>query len=317
MGFHTVWLVYLGRRYGIVQSLSEKADTPRHLAKSLRLQGRAVETWCEAAAALGLLTRTAQGYALPQELRRFLTAEDDLEYLAGQFEYAAAMSLDYDHFDGLFRHGRALPALSRRRGTAAIEAATRWDHTAFLDVALPRWPHLRAHLVRGARVLDVGCGAGAWMVRTALRFPRSEFVGVDPDREALARARGPIGRNDLGGRVSTKLAEAEDLNSKTFFDIAYLGEVLSQVRDPVQVLRRVRRALKPRAHLVLLEGLRPARPSPGDAIVVALQLDQILQGSRFFTRAELSALLRRGGFRSAGPLDLGGGLWGITAVRGT
>jgi len=54
MGFHTVWLVYLGRRYGIVQSLSEKADTPRHLAKSLRLQGRAVETWCEAAAALGV-----------------------------------------------------------------------------------------------------------------------------------------------------------------------------------------------------------------------------------------------------------------------
>jgi ubiquinone/menaquinone biosynthesis C-methylase UbiE len=164
-------------------------------------------------------------------------------------------------------------------------------------------------------VLDIGCGAGAWMVRTALRFPRSEFVGIDPDLEALTRARGLIERNDLEERVSAQIADATHLDYEGTFDIAYLGEALSQMRSPDQVLRRVRRALKPGAHLVLLEGIRPARPGPEDAIVLAMNLDQILQGSRFFTRAELSGVLRQGGFRNTRGRNLGGGLGVFTATR--
>ncbi|CAG8472896.1 11377_t:CDS:2 [Paraglomus occultum] len=35
------------------------------------------------------------------------------------------------------------------------------------------------NLSLGASVLDVGCGAGSWMINTALDYPKSVFVGVD------------------------------------------------------------------------------------------------------------------------------------------
>ncbi|HKZ48049.1 MAG TPA: class I SAM-dependent methyltransferase [Thermoplasmata archaeon] len=312
MGFHTVWLTYLGRRYGLLKALEGRARQPADLAKSLRLHAPAVDTWCQAATAVGLIRHTAKGYALPRAHRELVLAEASRRYLGGQFEYAAAMSLDYGRFDALFRDGRSLSSLDRLRATQAVEAATIWDHTAFLEIALPRLRHVRGHLVRGARVLDVGCGAGVWMVRAALRFPKSEFVGVDPDLEALTRARRHIERNDLEERVTAELGSGSHLDYAREFDLAYLGEVLSQVRDPVGTLKHVRRTLKPRAHLVLLEGLRPATVRKGD-LVTAMGPDQALHGARFFSRPELARALKAGGLRPRTPIHLGGGLWAVAA----
>jgi SAM-dependent methyltransferase len=315
-GFYTVWMTYLGRRYGLLQGIGEKAATPAALGRALRLHRPAVVSWAEAAAACGLLDRLSPGtYRIATAAKPLLLDERGARYLAGQFEYAAAMSLDYERFDDLFREGRALPPRRRRRGAEAIEAATRWDITAFQELALPRWGHLRRHLEAGCRVLDVGCGAGAWMVRTARRFPRSRFVGIDPDPVALARARGAIRESRLGTRVRVEAGGAAGMTFRGAFDLAYLGEVLSQVEDPRGTCRAVARALKPSAHLVALEGIRPETPRSRDTVVLAMQLDQVLQGSRFFTRRELAAVLRGSGFRTARVVDLGGGLGAFAAVR--
>jgi tRNA1(Val) A37 N6-methylase TrmN6 len=54
----------------------------------------------------------------------------------------------------------------------------------------------------GARVLDVGCGAGAVMLAAAARRPQARFVGLERDAEAAALAAANIGLNGLSSRAS-------------------------------------------------------------------------------------------------------------------
>jgi len=297
----------------MLQHLGKTAVTATGLSTALHLHSPAVEAWCVAAASAGLLTQGRGGYRVPPKLVPLLLREGSPEYLAGQMEYAAAMSLDYAHFDRWFRNAKGIPARSRARLTEAIAQATRWDHTAFLEIALPRLPHLRRHLERGARVLDVGCGTGGWMLRTASHFPKARFTGIDPDLEGLASARKEIGKASLRKRVSVQLGVAAKTGFTAEFDIAYLGEALSAVADPAAALAGIRAALKPGAHLILLEGIVPANPSPKAVLIHAMDLDQRLQGGRFFSRRELTQLLKESGFRTARWLPLGGDLWAIAA----
>lgn len=312
-GFYTVWLAYLGRRYGILQELGKRAVTAKELSKTLHLHQPTVETWCVAAASAGILRRGPHGYRMPSGLVPYLLREESPGYLAGQLEYAAAMSLDYAHFDQLFRDMTPIAARDRARLTQAVADATRWDHTAFLHLALPQLPHLHRHFKHGAKVLDVGCGSGGWMVRTAARFPKSRFIGLDPDREALTSATQAIVRSGLKERVSVARGVVGRTGYTAEFDIAYLGEVLSAVQNPAAALAGVRAALKPAAHLLLLEGIVPATSSPNAALIHAMDLDQRLQGGRFFPRKELQGLLKSGGFRKPRWIPLGGDLWAIAA----
>src|SRR2546427_2674997 len=66
LGFYTVWVAHLGRRYGILQALSRRnrpAGT-RSIAATTRLAEPAVRVWCEAARALGLIEGTRGGYRM-------------------------------------------------------------------------------------------------------------------------------------------------------------------------------------------------------------------------------------------------------------
>ena len=42
----------------------------------------------------------------------------------------------------------------------------------------------------GERILDVGCGTGSLIVQLKVASPQSHIIGVDPDPEVLAKARG-------------------------------------------------------------------------------------------------------------------------------
>jgi trans-aconitate methyltransferase len=55
--------------------------------------------------------------------------------------------------------------------------------------ALRAVPGLSERLAHGVYVADVGCGGGASTVTMAAAFPRSRFLGIDPDPASVERAR--------------------------------------------------------------------------------------------------------------------------------
>lgn len=318
VGFLTVWIVHLGRRYGLVQALAAQTSPvpASRLARLCSLHEPAVATWCEAARSHGILRRTGEGYTLPSELRPLLAIEDHRDYLAGQFSYLALRSLDYDAFDDLFRSGVASPRSPH--GLEASGEATRWDHTAFLKVVLPAVPNLRERLQTGARVLDLGCGSGEWDLRLAPLFPRSRFVGVDPDRRAVAAARAMAEGSGMGDRLTFVHGYGESIRSLGAFDVVHLGEVLSAIAAKSEVLGNCLRALHPSGYLVIAEGLKEEQTrthTPTSQLMDAMELDFALQGTRFLTRGELRTLLRGSGFVQPRFVNVGGGLWYVVVRR--
>ena len=317
LGFYTVWVVHLGRRYGIIPYLSRRKRPAgaRAIARACELHEPAVRVWCESARSLGIIDREGDGYRMPPISGALFADADDVRFLGGQFSYLALRSLDFEAFDALFRRGR-VDASGSHHLREASEEATRWDHTSFVKFLLPRAPGLTSRLRAGARALDVGCGTGGWVLRMAREFPRSSFLGIDPDRTAIRIARNK--RRIGGGRVRFRVGSGgERIREPAPFDLAYLGEVLYHVKDKLRLLRNVRNALARDGVLVLAEGLvTPARNSadPVPNLVGAMGLDFALQGARFFERSELEALFREAGFSRVKFHDAGGGLWFVVAV---
>jgi SAM-dependent methyltransferase len=89
----------------------------------------------------------------------------------------------------------------------------------------------------GKRVLDVGCRTGALTRHYA---GGNEVVGIDVDRDALARATERLGIETLWADVESGLPFDDES-----FDVAVAGEVLEHLADPVAAVAQVRRILRP------------------------------------------------------------------------
>src|SRR5262245_37630133 len=102
---------------------------------------------------------------------------------------------------------------------------------AYENVNLPTWRATR-HL-RGARILDVGCGTGALGARLAGLGNHVEGITHDPQEAEVAAGRvAAVHVLDLD--EPSAIAEAVDLPR---FDAVILSNVLEHLRDPVATLR--------------------------------------------------------------------------------
>lgn len=94
----------------------------------------------------------------------------------------------------------------------------------------------------GGRLLDVGCGNGAWLAFMNARGWRAQGVEPDETAAAAARARG------LEVRSGTLEDQAYPGD---YFDAVTLYHVIEHVPNPARLLRECRRVLKPAGRLVV------------------------------------------------------------------
>ncbi len=93
----------------------------------------------------------------------------------------------------------------------------------------------------GERVLDVGCGRGAVLLRAAARVgPTGSVTGVDLAAGMVAQARAAV--RDAGVDAEVRLADAEDPGGGPY-DVVASSLVLFFLPDPVAALRAWQRLL--------------------------------------------------------------------------
>jgi 2-polyprenyl-6-hydroxyphenyl methylase/3-demethylubiquinone-9 3-methyltransferase len=153
--------------------------------------------------------------------------------------------------------------------------------------------------LRGARVLDVGCGAG--LLSEALAKEGAEVLALDLAPELVEVAK--LHLLESGLRVDYRLVSAEALAEEmpASFDAVTCMEMLEHVPDPGSVLQACATLLKPGGRL-FVSTLNRTPLAFAAAIVGAEYLAQLLpKGTHeyrsFIRPSELSAWLRDAGLR--------------------
>lgn len=145
-----------------------------------------------------------------------------------------------------------------------------------------------------SRVLDIGCGTGAAVLRVAAQVPAGRACGVDISPAMITRARAKV-PPALAGRVTFHCAPADALPSAdAAFDRALCTNSFHHYPDPLQALREFARVLAPGGRLVVLE-------NAPDLSWYTWAWDQVLRRLerghvRYYPTPELGALIERAGF---------------------
>jgi len=127
--------------------------------------------------------------------------------------------------------------------------------------------------VPGARVLDVGCGAGVDVIAAA-RFagPQGSVAGLEFSPDMLARTEENV-RLCSAGNVTLAQGRAESLPyAEASFDMLISNGVYNLVRDKARALAEAFRVLKPGCSLQVADQIRESEqvqacplPQPGES----------------------------------------------------
>jgi len=252
-GAVTSGMIHLGDRLGLYQSLSTFAHpvTSDELAASLQLHPRWVQEWIhnQAAARLIEVSIDEQGietYSMTPEAIVVLADEFHPAFGMGMFHRLPQTMAGLTALPESFRTGIGLDYDSHGpEGAVGIERSFEpWSRSYLLPVVLPALDGAVQRLEAGAKVADIGCGAGGAAIRMAQAFPKSSVTGYDISRYALDRAheKKTIDATDnvhfVDPRVSP-LPNDESLDIVTAFDCIH------DMTHPQDVMQAIRRSLKP------------------------------------------------------------------------
>ncbi|MEU6343850.1 class I SAM-dependent methyltransferase [Streptomyces sp. NPDC046977] len=189
--------------------------------------------------------------------------------------------------------------MDRRR----ISRIAHSDHpvAAPLDDASVRGLLDRALRRGDERVLDLGCGEGAWLLRALAGHPEVTAEGVDTDAAALAKAARTAADLDVAGRLVLHEQDARRHTSASPFDLVLSVGATHAFGGLSATLSAVREHLAPSGHVLVGDGFWEQEPAPalvemlGDFDDLATTVDRVVADGwtpvhgHISTRQELDA----------------------------
>ena len=310
-GYVGVRTMDMGLRLGLLAEVAKHPQgiTTDNLAKQLGMDPFYIQVWCRSAYASDLLEiGDNQSYVLAPYIDRLLLDQDFPGYIGG----IPGFMMQPEVFD---RFAENLPSGQRTWWDQCspdfiqtVSGTARPFYTRLIPGGLSQVPGLSDRLAQGIRVLDLACGAGVGLIRTAQTYPQTTVVGLDGDAYSLELTADRLRQAGLQDRVSLVQSTLEDMSASDEFDLVLINVSMHECRNIEKVTSNVYRALKPDGYFVIsdfpfpdsIEGTRtvPARIMSGIQFFEALIDDQLLP-----THAYVD-LLDRHDFRNVGAFDL-------------
>jgi SAM-dependent methyltransferase len=256
-GTMTTLLGAIGDRLGLFKNLAEQGSaTSAELASRTKLNERYLREWLGGMGTAGYVNYdgATKRFSLPAEHASVLAQENGPFFVGGMYQMLPAFTSVFDHVLNAFRNGGGVS--QSQYNDMMWDGLERFTCTWFENLLLQQWipamPDVKAHLERGCDVADVGCGRGHALIKLAQAFPRSRYVGYDNVGPTIMRAT----VNAREARVSDRVRFEERDVSKGLpsqFDVLTTFDVVHDAVDPLQLLRSIRRALRPGGVYVCLD----------------------------------------------------------------
>lgn len=269
---HTLEIMgaYIGDRLGWYRALAESDATPEELAERTDTHPRYAREWLEHQAVIGWVDVDTAGdtprYRLSEAAAEVLTDEQSLLYLAP----LARMLTTFVQIPDLLEAYRTGGGVSWQQfGRDARESQADMNRPWFehaLPAELKATEVIDAVLRRpGARVADVGFGAGWSSIAIARTYPEATVTGIDIDEASVEMARRNAAEAHVTDRVRFELGDVADLDGE--YDAVFFFECLHDMPHPVEALTAVRRNLAPGGIVVVMdEAVGDTFAAPGDDV---------------------------------------------------
>jgi len=239
--------VYLGERMGLYQALAGAGPvTSEELARKTGLHERWIREWLMGQAAANLVTYRGDGrFELTPEAAMVLSDERSPMFMTGGFCALPQQMAVLDRLPQAFKTGIGLnyDALGPEVNRSVERLLAPWFRNQLVPVALPALDGVVDKLKAGAKVADIGCGAGVALIEMAKAYPRSTFHGYDIAKIPLGYA--AENANKAGVRnVSWHDARVDLLPSDASFDFITTFDCLHDMTRPDLIMQAIRKAIK-------------------------------------------------------------------------
>jgi SAM-dependent methyltransferase len=248
---------YLGDRLGFFRDLAESGPiTAADFSRRRSTCPEMTSEWLRVMTCAGYLEYEPEGdlYFLPPEHAMVLANDGGPMSFAGGLQQIGGFADRLPALLDAFRNqgGVAQSTYSQdlREGMERLSAT--WFENELVENWLPALGDVRDKLRSGARVADIGCGAGRALICMAKAFPASRFVGYDAFPTAVERATRNAASADVGDRVSFEVRDVMR-GIPPEFDLVTAFDSLHDLPDPADGIAAMARGLKKDSTLLILE----------------------------------------------------------------
>jgi methylase of polypeptide subunit release factors len=284
LGWADTMAIHLGDRLGWYRSLAEHGpSTAQELASRTSCSPRYAREWLEQQELSGILLaeRTDEPaerrYTIPDGVAEALTDERSLAYIAPLARMAAGAGAQMDALLDAYRTGGGVSWA--QFGTEMRESQADLNRPWFerLPETFAGVERVHAVLSRpGARIADVGTGAGWSSIALAQGYPGLRVDGFDVDAPSIDLARANAEAAGVADRVRFHVADGASLERHAPFDAAFAFECIHDMPQPVDVLHAMRRSVADDGIVVVMD------EAVGDHVDAPGELDPVMYAFSLF-----------------------------------
>jgi 2-polyprenyl-3-methyl-5-hydroxy-6-metoxy-1,4-benzoquinol methylase len=251
-GAVTAGMIHLGDRLGLYEAMAQNSngDTSTSLATRMQLHERWVREWLHNQVAARIvsckdISAVEPIFFLTPEAICVLASPNHPAYGMGMFHRLPQTMNALNEMPESFRTGLGHDYDSHGpEGAVGIEKSFEpWNQNFLIPYVVPALTGMEEKLRAGARVADIGCGAGGLSLLLGRTFPASTFIGYDISQHALDRANE---RLSVEGLSNVRFADprTDKIADEEKFDLICTFDCIHDMTHPTEMMKTIRQSLK-------------------------------------------------------------------------
>ena len=307
-------MIHVGERLGLYDAMAGEGPlTSQDFARRTGLDARFLREWLQQQAAAEVLESRGEGrFELTPEAALVFTDSETPASLIAPFVRLPQTAASLSGVLEAFRTGRGGGFAAGFDPESMPRAPLQvWSRNELVPVAVPKLDGVVERLRTGARVADIGCGAGAAPLAIGKEFPNSEVHGYDNWAEVLEVAE-RIRRSEGLENVTFHNPDEDPLPDEPTFDLMMTIDCLHDMTRPDLIAAQIRRAIMPDGtwFIVDIDGAAtfeenlerpPTRMALAMSVIACLQSsaasdDGLRLGTLGLPEPEMEKLVRGAGF---------------------